>query len=121
MRVADSLDLLAALIALSLIILTLAGRPSVPRLLLTAAFVFFVPGRAIVTNWPELARWSEAAMPIVISLAALALVATLTLWAHLWHPVGLFQLEAVASILALAAGVARRHLPAWRQARRPEW
>ena len=30
------------------------------------------------------------------------------LWAHYWHPLGLFQAEAVLSLAALAAGLVRR-------------
>lgn len=114
-RLADLLDLLAALIAAGLVVLTLAGRPSVARLLLSLAFLFFVPGRAIVTNWPRLGQWSVAAMPMVLSLAVLGLLASVTLWAHEWHPVGLFQAEAAGSIVALGVGALRRHAPARRQ------
>ncbi len=79
-----------------------------PRILLTLAFVLFVPGRAIVTNWPRIAQWSEAAMPMVLSLAVLCLIATVTLWAHEWRPVGLFQAEAAVSIVGLVIGTIRR-------------
>jgi uncharacterized membrane protein len=105
---ADLLDLLAVLVAGGLVILVQVGRPSLPRVLLTLAFVFFVPGRAIVSNWPRLGEWSEAAMPLVLSLAVLCLVATVTLWAHVWHPLGLFQAEAALSILGLLMGAVRR-------------
>ena len=47
-------------------------------------------------------------MPMVLSLAALALVATATLWAHMWHPVGLFEVEALLSLVGLAVGIVRR-------------
>lgn len=88
------------------------GRPGAPRILLALAFVFFVPGRAIVSNSPQLAPWSEAAMAIVLSLAVLALAATITLWAHQWHPLGLFEVEAAVSIAGLIVGTARRHVRA---------
>jgi hypothetical protein len=48
-------------------------------------------------------------MPIVFSLALLTLVAMVTLWAHYWHPLGLFQVEAGLSLAALVTGIARRH------------
>jgi uncharacterized membrane protein len=117
MRLADSLDLLAAVIATGLVVLTIVGRPSLPRLLLTLAFTFFVPGRAIVANWPKLTRWSEAAIAMVLSLSVLALAAAVSLWAHAWHPVGLFQAEAAASIVALIIGATRRHARARQQMR----
>jgi uncharacterized membrane protein len=106
---ADLLDLVAGLVAGGLVIVVAVGGASVPRLLLAAAFLFFVPGRAIMTNWPRLAQWSEAAMSMVLSLAVLALVATVTLWAHDWHPLGWFQAEAGVSIVFLILGAYRRH------------
>jgi uncharacterized membrane protein len=118
----DRLDLLAALLAVALLSASSLNGPAAPRILLTAAFTFFVPGRAIVTNWPMMARWSEAAMSMVLSVAVLTLLATVTLWAHAWHPIGLFQVEAGLSIAGLAMGLNRRNrsrpaIPAERVAR----
>jgi uncharacterized membrane protein len=108
------LDLLGALICVGLLALTLAGRSGVPRLLLALAFVAYVPGRAIVSNWPLIARWSEVVMSMIFSVVGLGLIATVALWVHFWHPVGLFQVEAVLSLAGLVLGAARRHrhLPA---------
>lgn len=106
----DLLDLLAVLIAGGLVALTVAGHSSTPRILLTLAFTFYVPGRATVANWPWLARWSEAGMAVVLSVALLSLVAALALWAHAWHPVGLAQIEAAICIAALVAATVRRRV-----------
>ena len=106
---ADAIDLLAWLVAAGLIALVERGGPSLARTLLTFGFALFVPGRAIVSNWPELERWSAAAMPMVLSLTAAALLATVALWVHAWHPLGLFEAEAWLSMAGLAAGIARRH------------
>lgn len=105
---AEVLDLLAVAIAGGLIALVVKDGPTLPRILLTLAFTFFVPGRAIVANWPRMARWSQVGMSVVFSLAALTLVAMTALWAHYWHPVGLFETEAVASLAGLVAGLVRR-------------
>lgn len=107
-QVGDALDLLAGLIAVGLIVVVNAGWSGPPRVLLALGFAFFVPGRAIVTNWHRTARWSEVAMSMVFSLAVLALVATIALWAHRWHPVGLFQVEAWLSLAGLSIGMVRR-------------
>jgi|SRR5215469_2643505 len=107
--VGDVLDLLAIVLAVGLIVLIRLGAAGAPRLLLSLGFAIFVPGRAIVTNWPGMQRWSEAAMSMVFSITVLTLVATVTLWAGYWHPVGLFQIEAVLSLAALSAGMLRRH------------
>lgn len=105
----DFLDLVAVDIAVSLTGLVVVGAVGLPRMLLALAFSFFVPGRAIVTNWPRLASWSEFGMPVVVSLAVLALGAATALWAHVWHPVGLFEIESGLSVVALVAGISRRH------------
>jgi len=107
--VGDVLDLLAIVLAVGLIVLIRLGAAGAPRLLLSLGFAIFVPGRAIVTNWPGMQRWSEAAMSMVFSITVLTLVATVTLWAGYWHPVGLFQIEAVLSVAALGVGMLRRH------------
>lgn len=108
----DVLDLVAALVAGGLMVFIDAGRSGLPRILLALAFIGYVPGRAIIANWPQLSRWSGAAMPMVFSLALVALLATTTLWAHYWHPLGLFQVEAGLSLAGLAIAGARRH---WRE------
>lgn len=108
-QVGDALDLLAALIAVGLIVLTSQGWSGPARLLLALGFAFFVPGRAIVTNWRQTADWSEVGMPMLFSLALLTLVAMVALWAHYWHPLGLFQVEAALSLAGLGIGMVRRH------------
>lgn len=105
---AELLDLAGALVAVVLLVLVLRDQPGPLRVLLTLGFTFFVPGRAIVTNWPRMARWSAAGMSMVLSLAVLTLLATTFLWAHLWKPVVLFQAEAVLSLAGLTVGVVRR-------------
>jgi hypothetical protein len=108
-QLSDALDLLGALIAVGLLALTLAGRTGAPRLILALAFLCYVPGRAIVSNWPLFARWAEAGMSMILSVTILGLVASAALWGHYWHPEGLFQAEAALSLAGLALGVARRH------------
>ncbi|HEY2280638.1 MAG TPA: hypothetical protein VGI00_19950 [Streptosporangiaceae bacterium] len=105
---AEVLDLLAVVISVGLLVLVVLSGPTLPRILLTLGFTFFVPGRAIMTHWSRLARWSQVGMSIVFSLATLTLVAMTALWAHYWHPVGIFEAEAVLSLAALAAGLVRR-------------
>jgi len=102
------LDVLAAVVALALLVLVTVDASGPPRVLLVLAFTFFVPGRAVITNYPRMARWSALGSSIVVSLGVLAFLATVTLWAHLWHPLGLFQVEAVLSLAALAVGIVRR-------------
>jgi len=107
-RRAEFLDLAGVLIAVALIAVVATGQSGPLRLLLTLGFTFFVPGRAIVANWPRMARWSAVGMSMVLSLTVLTLLATIFLWAHLWQPVVLFQAEALLSIAGLVMGVVRR-------------
>jgi uncharacterized membrane protein len=112
-QLCDVLDLTAALLSVWLVALVFAGWNGPLRVLLTLAFAFFVPGRAIVSNWPQMAQWSEAAMSMVLSLAVLVLLATVMLWIHAWHPLGLFQIVAALSLVGLIIAMARRHRGTW--------
>jgi uncharacterized membrane protein len=105
---AERLDLAACGIALALILLVSVDFSQALRLLLALLFTFFVPGRAIVSNWPRVARWSGVGMSIVFSLCVLTLLATVTLWVGLWHPMALFMAEAVVSLGGLAIAIVRR-------------
>jgi peptidoglycan/LPS O-acetylase OafA/YrhL len=105
---AEVLDLLAAFTCAALIAAIALDRVGPARIMLALVFTFFVPGRAIVANWPRMARWSEAAMPMVISLAVTGLVATVALWAHLWYPIPIFQVEAWLSLAGLIIAIVRR-------------
>ena len=97
-RRAETLDLLAGLVSVALLVLVFADRVGAPRMLLAVLlavlFAFFVPGRAIVSNWPRMADWSGIGMSVELSIGALTLLATVCLWARIWHPLALFQIEA---------------------------
>ena len=110
-RRADVLDIVAALIAAGLLALVVADRVGPPRLLIALAFAFFVPGRAVVTNWQRIERWSGVGVSLVFSLAILTVVATVSLWLRAWHPLALFEAEAVLSLIGLGIGASRRRLP----------
>lgn len=104
----EVLDLLAGLVAAALLLMVFADWAGPARLLLTLLFAFFVPGRAIVSNWPRMAEWADIAMSVVLSIGLLTLLATVCLWARIWHPLGLFQIEAAVSLIGLGVAVARR-------------
>lgn len=107
-RRAEVFDAFAAAVALLLLVLVNAGVSTWVRLLLTAAFALFVPGRAIVSNWPRISRWSPEAMSIVFSLGIVTFFATVMLWARFWHPVPLFDFEAALSLIGLTISIVRR-------------
>lgn len=114
---ADVLDLLAIVIAIGLVALIYEHRTGLARTFLALAFTCYVPGRAVVSNWPKFGRWSAVAMPMAFSLGLLALLATVSLWVHAWHPLGLLDYEAALSVAGLLAGVLRRHF----RRRRTPW
>ena len=107
-RRAEGLDVLAAAVAVALLAMVQENASGLPRVLLVLGFTFFVPGRAIITNFPRMARWSDLGASMLVSLGVLAFLATVTLWARFWHPLGLFQAEAVLSLAGLAAGIVQR-------------
>lgn len=100
-------DAACLLVSVALVtIIAVGGRSSV-RDIVAALFTVFVPGRAIATYWPEMARHAPVATSLVFSLTVLALVATVTLWLHFWHPLGLAEIEAVVAGVALAVQLVR--------------
>ena len=107
-RPADLLDVTAIVLSIVLVALVFVGWSGPLRVLLTVAFAFFVPGRAIVGNWPRMGQWSEAAMSMVLSLAVLVILTSVMLWVHAWHPLGLFQAVAGLSLVGLIISMARR-------------
>jgi uncharacterized membrane protein len=110
---AQVLDLAAAGIAVMLLLLVLFNATGVPRLLLSVAFTFFVPGRAVVTNWPRMAGWADLAMCIAVSLGILVLLALIALWLRAWRPESLFVAEALCSLFGLGVGFINRRRDYW--------
>jgi hypothetical protein len=106
---ADLMDLVAALIAIVLLVVDFVDRVDVARVLLALLFTLYVPGRAVMSNWPRMADWSDIGMSIALSLGILILLSTTTLWIGFWHPLGLFHLEAALSLVGLSVATARRH------------
>jgi O-antigen/teichoic acid export membrane protein len=106
----DVLDLLSGFMTAVLLVASYAGWTGAARTLLVLVFAFFVPGRAIVTNWPGMPSSAKFGMSIALSLGLLTLLATMSLWMHAWHPLTLFQLEAWLSLCGLSAGIIRRRV-----------
>lgn len=117
----DLLDLSAVVIAGGLLVLSYMGESGPPRILLALGFAFFVPGRAIVANWPRMASWSEVAMPMILSLALLTVLATIALWAHFWKPMDLFQAEAWLSLVGLCLSLVQRNKQRLHHLQRGPW
>ena len=106
----DVLDAASLCVAVALLTLLLLGGRSVVRDVITVAFTGFVPGWAVLSNWSILSR-RFLPLSIALSLALLALVATVTLWLHSWHPIDAAQAECCAAILALSVSLMRRDRP----------
>jgi hypothetical protein len=106
---ADIIDTLCIMAALVVLMFMLADQTGALRTFAAFCFAFFVPGRAIVTNWPRLAEWSDIGMSVVLSVALVTFVSMVTLWLKYWHPIGQFQVEAVLSVVAVGVAIARRN------------
>ena len=107
-REARVIDALCAVVTGALLTLTVVGWVGLARVLLAFAFAVYVPGWAVVTNFMPKTRASRAALPVLTSLTVLTAAATFTLWLHAWHPMQLFDIEAVASIAMMSVGAIRR-------------
>jgi hypothetical protein len=104
----DLIDLACIAIAAIAVVSVATNDHSAVRAVAVFIFALFIPGQAVVTNWPAIAARSPVAVSVLFSLALLILFATAALWGHLWHPLGLFEVEAVVAIGALIAGILRR-------------
>jgi uncharacterized membrane protein len=104
----DGIDAFCLLVAVALVTIIALGGRSVVRDVVAVLFTVFVPGWAVVSNWPAVARRSRVAVSIVFSLTLLALIATVTLWLHFWHPIAVTEVESVVAAAALVAALARR-------------
>lgn len=114
-RVHDALDVASLFAGVALFTVLVAGGTSVLRAVTGVAFTVFVPGWAVLSNVAILRR-THAGLAVVLSLALLALVATVTLWARAWHPLGVAEVECAAASGVLVLSLVRRG----RRRRRPE-
>ena len=104
----DLVDLGCLAVTVAIAVAVATNQQGAFRAVVGVAFAFYVPGRAIVSNWPSMAARSQVAAPVLFSLTVLTLLATLTLWAGYWHPLGLLIVEAVASGIGLFTAILRR-------------
>jgi uncharacterized membrane protein len=107
-REARAIDAACAVITGALLSLTVVGRVGLVRVLLTLAFVVYVPGWAVVANCMPKVRTSRTALPVLVSVTLLTAAVTVTLWLHAWHPLQLFDIEAGASIALIGVAAIRR-------------
>jgi hypothetical protein len=78
------------------------------RTVVVVVFTAYIPGRAIISNWPSMAARSHLAMSVLFSLTILTLAATVTLWLNAWHPLGLLEVECGVTTTALFIALLRR-------------
>ena len=104
-EVIDSAALTVTVVLVALVGLGVTGPL---RGMLALVFLTFVPGWAVVTNWTSAARLSRIALSVLLSLSICTAAATMTLWLHLWNPLVLFYVMALASAAAILAGLVRR-------------
>jgi uncharacterized membrane protein len=104
----DLIDVGCLAVTVAIAIAVGTNERSAFRALVGVAFALYVPGRAILSNWPGMAARSQVAAPVLFSLAVLTLLATLTLWAGYWHPLGLLKVECLAVGIAFFSALLRR-------------
>jgi hypothetical protein len=104
----DLIDIGCVAVTVAVAIAVATNERNAFRAVVGVAFALYVPGRAIVSNWPRMAARSQLAAPVLFSVSILTLLATLTLWARQWHPLGLLEVECVAVGIALFTALWRR-------------
>ncbi len=104
----DLIDMGCVAVTVAVAVAVATSERGAFRAVVGVVFALYVPGRSIVSNWPTMAARSNVAASVLISLSILTLLATLTLWAGYWHPLGLLEIECVAAGLALFTALLRR-------------
>lgn len=112
------LDLVSVAISVAVVLTLTIGISGALRVVPVLLFIFFVPGHAMlrvlpyrVRSFPRLeSSRSVVVMPIVLSLSLSALVASVALWLHVWHPYAIFAFEADASFILIAAGYINKRM-----------
>ena len=104
----DLIDVACLVVTVAVAVAVASGQHNAFRAVSGVMFTLFVPGRAIISNWPSLAVRPQVALSILFSLTVLTLLATLTLWAGYWRPLGLLLVECVVFGAALVVGLVRR-------------
>ncbi len=108
----DLIDAACLGVTALLAVTVLANERNAVRIVAAIIFTLFVPGRAVISNWPILATRSPIAASILFSLGILTFVATITLWSNLWRPIGLLEVECAVSTVALTTAILRRRTAA---------
>ena len=99
---------IAALVLIVVLVVVISLGPSGPiRGVLALGFLTFVPGWAVVTHWASGARLSRIALSVLLSLSICTACATISLWLHVWQPLVLFYVLAIASSIAIVARLVR--------------
>jgi uncharacterized membrane protein len=102
------LDAATLAVTSALLVLALLRVDSPVRVVMASGFTLFAPGWAIVTHWGALRKRTRFGASIVLSLSLLTILAIVSVWIHLWHPVGLMEFEALVVIAAVLLGNLRR-------------
>jgi hypothetical protein len=105
---AAAVSLASLVVTAALVIAVAASLHGFVRLALALAFLSFVPGWAIVATWRPPVPRSWPALSIVLSLTGLGILATLSVFVRVWHPIRLFYLEALVSAVAIVVDLLRR-------------
>lgn len=111
------IDVCCLVVTSTLVILVATGRLNAVRDATALLFTIFVPGWVIVRNWPTMLARSRFAASVVFSITFVTLVATVMLWAHYWHPLGVLEAEGIASAGGLVGALVQR--PRWKVVSEP--
>ncbi|HEV2953562.1 MAG TPA: hypothetical protein VG015_05700 [Candidatus Dormibacteraeota bacterium] len=105
------IDAIALLGTMLLTFEVVVDGPAQTRLPLALLFVTFVPGWSLLAPSGPKDLLARTALSIGLSLSICGLLATILVWARIWHPQVLFGAIAAVSIVLLAIGIVRQVLP----------
>lgn len=101
------LDMGAAAVTATLLLLVGLDAGGPIRLLAALAFVSFVPGWAVLGWGPFEDRRTRVVVAVVLSLTLCTALSLAQLWLGLWRPRAVFDVAAASSLVAILAHVLR--------------
>ena len=102
-----ALDMGAAAVTATLLLLVGLDAGGPARVLLALAFVSFVPGWAVLNWGPFEETGSKVAVAVILSLTICTALSLAQLWLRWWRPQAVFDVAAAACLVAILAHLLR--------------
>ena len=104
-----ALDMVAAAVTATLLLVVGLDAGGPARILLALAFVSFVPGWAVLDWGPFQESRTKVAVAVVLSLTICSALSLGQLWLRSWRPQAVFDVAAASCLVAILAHLSRGH------------